>query len=81
MGKSDDYIDFKAYTRYLRKVTGEPTHPQALRKAILARTTELTELQTVYVIVKRLVVAAALVLAAALIVLLLMTFVMVFSKA
>ena len=81
MEKSDDYIDFKAYTRYLRKVTGEPTHPQALRKAILARTAEATELQTIYVIVKRLAIAAALVLASAMTVLLLKTFAMVFFKA
>ena len=81
MEKSDDYIDFKAYTRYLRKVTGEPTHPQALRKAILARTAETTELQTIYVIVKRLAIAAALVLASAMTVLLFKTFAMVFFKA
>jgi hypothetical protein len=81
MEKSDDYIDFKAYTRYLRKVTGEPTDPQALRKAILARTAETNELQTIYVIVKRLAIAAALVLASSMTVLLLKTFAMVFFKA
>lgn len=65
MERSDEYIDFKAYTRYLKKVTGEPADPGALRKAILSKTSEPTEMQTAYVILKRLVVAAAAVLVVA----------------
>lgn len=77
MEKSDDYIDFKAYTRYLRRVTGEPADPEALRKAILSKTAETTEMQTAYVILKRLVAAAALLLTLSLVIL----FLKVFSKA
>lgn len=77
MEKSDDYIDFKAYTRYLRRVTGEPADPEALRKAILSKTAETTEMQTAYVILKRLVAAAALLLTFSLVIL----FLKVFSKA
>jgi hypothetical protein len=77
MEKSDDYIDFKAYTRYLRRVTGEPADPEALRKKILSKTAETTEMQTAYVILKRLVAAAALLLTFSLVIL----FLKVFSKA
>ena len=77
MEKSDDYIDFKAYTRYLRRVTGEPGDPAALRKTILSTTAETTEMQTAYVLVKRLVAAAALLLTFSLVIL----FLKVFSKA
>lgn len=77
MEKSDDYIDFKAYTRYLRRVTGEPGDPEALRKTILSKTAETTEMQTAYVILKRLVAAAALLLTFSLVIL----FLKVFSKA
>lgn len=77
MEKSDDYIDFKAYTRYLRRVTGEPDDPEALRKKILSKTAETTEMQTAYVILKRLVAAAALLLTFSLVIL----FLKVFSKA
>lgn len=77
MEKSDDYIDFKAYIRYLRRVTGEPADPEALRKTILSKTAETTEMQTAYVILKRLVAAAALLLTFSLVIL----FFKVFSKA
>lgn len=62
MERSDDYIDFKAYIRYLKKVTGDPADPEALRKAILEKTAGQTEMQTAYVILKRLTLAAAVVL-------------------
>ena len=65
MGKSDKYIDFKAYLRYLGKVTGEPTHPDRLRNAVLARAEERTELQTALSLLKSLSVAAAIVLVCA----------------
>lgn len=66
MGKSDEYIDFKAYMRYLGKVTGEPADPDRLKKAVLARTEERTELQTALSLLKSLSVAAAIVLVCAL---------------
>lgn len=62
MEKSDDYIDFRAYTRYLSKVTGEPADPEGLKKAILDKTVESTEMQTAYVLLRRLTAAAAAVL-------------------
>ena len=65
MERSDDYIDFKAYTGYLKKVTGEPADPETLRKRILSKTAETTEMQTAYMILKRLTVAAAAVLVVA----------------
>ena len=66
MGKSDEYIDFKAYLRYLGKVTGEPADPDRLRNAVLARAEEHTELQTALSLLKSLSVAAAIVLVCAL---------------
>lgn len=59
MAKSDDYIDFKAYIGYLRKVTGTPRNPQKLRQAVLDQAVERTELQTAHLLLKRLVAAAA----------------------
>lgn len=66
MGKSDEYIDFKAYMRYLGKVTGEPADPDRLRNAVLARAEERTELQTALSLLKSLSIAAAIVLVCAL---------------
>ena len=66
MGKSDEYIDFKSYLRYLGKVTGEPADPDRLRNAVLARAEERTELQTALSLLKSLSVAAAIVLVCAL---------------
>ena len=66
MGKSNEYIDFKAYLRYLGKVTGEPADPDRLRNAVLARAEERTELQTALSLLKSLSVAAAIVLVCAL---------------
>ena len=62
MEKLDDYIDFKAYTRYLKKVTGEPADPEALKKNILAKTIERTEMQTAYIILSKLAIAACVIL-------------------
>ena len=62
MERSDDYIDFNAYVKYLKKVTGEPADPESLRKAILVKTAESTELQIVYRILTRLIVAAVVLL-------------------
>ena len=66
MGKSDEYIDFKAYMRYLGKVTGEPADPDRLKNAVLARAEERTELQTALSLLKSLSIAAAIVLVCAL---------------
>ena len=66
MAKSDDYIDFKAYIRYLGKVSCEPADPEAMKKRILGKTAGQTEMHTAYVIMKRVVVAAAAVLIVAL---------------
>lgn len=66
MGKSDEYIDFKAYMRYLGRVTGEPADPDRLRNAVLARAEERTELQTALSLLKSLSVATAIVLVCAL---------------
>lgn len=80
MEKSDDYIDFNAYIRYLKKVTGEPADPQALKRRILAKTAEAIEMQTAYMILKGLVLAVAIVLAFALLVLLFQMFAGMFSN-
>lgn len=66
MGKSDEYIDFKAYMRYLGKVTGEPADPDKLKQAVLAKAEERTEMQTALSLLKSLSVAAAIVLVCAL---------------
>ena len=66
MGKSDEYIDFKAYMRYLGKVTGEPADPDRLKRAVLARAEEHTELQTALSLLKKLSAAAAIMVVCAL---------------
>ena len=66
MGKSDEYIDFKAYMRYLGRVTGEPADPDRLRNAVLARAEARTALQPALSLLKSLSVAAAIVLVCAL---------------
>jgi len=66
MGKSDEYIDFKAYMRYLGKVTGEPADADKLKQAVLAKAEERTEMQTALSLLKSLSAAAAIVLVCAL---------------
>lgn len=66
MGKSDEYIEYQAYLRYLGKVTGEPADPDRLKRAVLDRTEEPTEMQVVLSLMKSLGTAAAVVLACAL---------------
>lgn len=58
MGKSDEYIEYEAYVRYLKKVTGQPSDPDRLKRAVLDRTVEKTELQTVLALLKSLAAAA-----------------------
>lgn len=61
MGKSDEYIEFAAYLRYLKKVTGGPSDEHRLKEKILSKTVEKTELQTALGIVKRLAASAVIV--------------------
>lgn len=58
MGKSDEYIEYEAYIRYLKKVTGQPLDPYRLKRAVLDRSVEKTEMQTALVLLKGLVAAA-----------------------
>ena len=68
MGKSDEYIDYEAYMRYLGKVTGEPTDPDKLKRAVLRKAKEHTEMQVALSLVKSLGTAAAIVSVCALVV-------------
>lgn len=61
MGKSDEYIEFAAYLRYLKKVTGGPADERQFKEKIFSRTVEKTELQTALGIVKRLAASAVIV--------------------
>ncbi len=65
MGKSDDYIDFKAYIGYLGKVTGRPADAHSIRESVLSKAAGRTEMQTAHLLLKRLsVIVVAIVLAA-----------------
>lgn len=66
MGKSDEYIEYDAYMRYLKKVTGEQADQQKMKEAVLSQTAERTELQTAFILIKRLSAAAAIVIICAL---------------
>lgn len=61
MGKSDEYIEYQAYMRYLGKVTCEPTDPDKLKRAVLKKAKERTEMQVALSLVKSLGAAAAIV--------------------
>ena len=61
MGKSDEYIEFAAYLRYLKKVTGGPADEREFKEKIFSRTVEKTELQTALGLVRRLAAAAVVV--------------------
>lgn len=61
MGKSDEYIDYKAYVRYLRKVTGEQADTEKIEAGVLACAVERTEMQTAYDLLWKTCVAAAVV--------------------
>ncbi len=37
MEKSSEYIDHKAYIRYLRKVTGEQIDTEKVRRAVMSK--------------------------------------------
>lgn len=66
MGKSDEYIEYEAYVRYLKKVTGQPSDPDRLKRAVLDRSVEKTEMQTALALIKSLAAAAAIVVGCAL---------------
>lgn len=59
MGKSDEYIEYDAYVRYLKKVTGEPDHFQKVKDDVLEKAVENTEMQMALMILKRLTVAVS----------------------
>lgn len=66
MGKSDEYIEYDAYMRYLKKVTVEQADQQKMKGAVLFKTAERTELHMALVLLKRLSAAAAIVIICAL---------------
>ena len=66
MGKSDEYIEYEAYMRYLKKVTGEQADQQKMKETVLSQTVERTELHTALILLKRLSAAAAIVIICAL---------------
>lgn len=61
MERSDEYIEYAAYVRFLVKVTGEHPDTSALEKEVLGNTVESSEMQTLWIILKKLVLAAAVV--------------------
>lgn len=66
MGKSDEYIEYDAYMRYLKKVTVEQADQRKMKDAVLSQTAERTELHMALVLLKRLSAAAAIVIICAL---------------
>lgn len=66
MGKSDEYIEYDAYMRYLKKVTVEQTDQQKMKDSVLSQTAERTDLHMALVLLKRLSAAAAIVIICAL---------------
>lgn len=66
MGKSDEYIEYAAYMRYLKKVTVEQADQQKMKDAVLSQTAERTELHTAFILLKRLSAAAVIVIICAL---------------
>lgn len=62
MEKSDEYIDYAAYVRFLAKVTGEHYGASALKKSVLEKAVEKSEMQTLWVIIKKVAFAAAIVI-------------------
>ena len=52
MGKSDEYIDFKAYTGYLRKVTGKPYDAGSLKRTIMSEVGRRDRLYALYVMLR-----------------------------
>ena len=67
MGRSDEYIDYKAYVGYLRRMTCKPADPDALRKNIVSYAAGRSEMQTAYALLRALSVVVSVILLAALI--------------
>lgn len=61
MEKSDEYIDYSAYVRFLVKVTGEHPDATALERTVLKNAVERSEMQTLWIILKKLALASAVV--------------------
>lgn len=62
MEKSDEYIDYSAYVRFLVKVTGEHPDASALERSVLENAVEKSEMQTLWIILKKLAFASAVVI-------------------
>lgn len=61
MEKSDEYIDYSAYVSFLIKVTGEHPDASALERSVLENAVEKSEMQTLWIILKKLAFASAVV--------------------
>ena len=61
MEKSDEYIDYSAYVRFLVKVTGEHPDASALERSVLENAVEKSEMQRLWIILKKLAFASAVV--------------------
>ena len=55
MERSDKVIEYKAYVRYLRSVTGGGADPGRVRAEMVARTAGRTEISTVWMIMKKVI--------------------------
>lgn len=66
MEKSGKVIEYKAYVRYLRSVTGGGADPGRVRAEMVARTAGRTEISTVWMIMKKIIAVSFAVATAAL---------------
>ena len=55
MEKSGKVIEYKAYVRYLRSVTGESADPDHVRADVMARAAGGTEIRMVWMIMKKVI--------------------------
>lgn len=61
MGKSDEYIEYEAYTRYLVKVTSTPYEPDQVEDSVFRDAVDKSELRIVYDIIARIVIVVTVV--------------------
>lgn len=66
MERSDKVIEYKAYVRYLRGVTGSSADPGHVRADVMARTFVGTEIRMVWMIMKKIIYVSFAVAAVAL---------------
>ena len=66
MEKSGKFIEYKAYVRYLRSVTGGSADPDHVRADVMARTVGGTEIRMVWMIMKKIIFVSFAVAATAL---------------